>query len=149
MEEERRLCYVAITRAKKRLTISHARQRMLYGRTSVNRPSRFLSELPEDCVEIKELPQPSWTRERSSFSTLAQQRTIRQESSALGNSRRTSEPFESRFHQGDRVCHSAFGPGLVLSVKPMGNDALMEIAFDERGTKRLMARLAGEHMKKL
>ena len=53
MEEERRLCYVAITRAKQNLTITHARQRMLYGRTAAALPSRFLKEIPEECVVKK------------------------------------------------------------------------------------------------
>ena len=158
MEEERRLCYVAITRAKKTLTISYARQRMLYGRTSSALPSRFLKEIPEDCV-VK----------RGGFRTSS-------ESTAHSNNYGTYSGYGSYRHpqrkpfsggmeaavaaaskpaaylelnKGDMIMHAAFGRGMVLSVLKMGGDALLEIAFDDIGTKKLMAKTASAHMKKL
>ncbi len=143
MEEERRLCYVAVTRAKQTLTISHARQRMLYGRTNAAMPSRFLKELPEDGIVKKGSVQraapvmPSygnWSmpkREFSSVSTVAPKTTYLE------------------LNKGDMVHHDAFGRGMVLSVMKMGGDALLEIAFDEIGTRKLMAKTASSHMKKL
>ena len=150
MEEERRLCYVAITRAKETLSISCARQRMLYGRTTVNRPSRFIDEIPAEYMTgrntavFAEEVQP-----RRSFAAPQNvQKPVRREYSAFSAGTRKKAP-EVVFQKGDMVRHSAFGKGMVLTVLPMGNDALLEIAFDDIGTKRLMAKTAGAHMTKL
>lgn len=146
LEEERRLCYVAITRAKNTLCMTYARQRMLYGRTSVNLPSRFLDELPQDCTErisssygfsqsfgSVERPRPA------SYSPV--------DRSVFAAPKPKAAKYS--FQKGEMVQHKAFGKGMVLTVVPMGGDALLEIAFDGVGTKRLMANTAGQHMKKL
>ena len=161
MEEERRLCYVAITRAKKHLTITHARQRMLYGRTSAALASRFLREIPEDCLIRKGLPKPrhegynSWGSGYGSGSEWSgyqnppmqkKEQYRKAESSAIG---KTASAPVLDLNKGDMVMHAAFGRGLVISVMKMGGDALLEIAFDDIGTKRLMAKTASVHMKKL
>ena len=147
MEEERRLCYVAITRAKQTLTVSYARQRMLYGRTNAAMASRFLKEIPESCVVKKGgyrqvpdygipsyRPAPAISERKPQYSTY-------------------SAPAKSApvldLNKGDMVEHTAFGRGLVLSVMKMSGDALLEIAFDRIGTKKLMAKTASSHMKKL
>lgn len=155
MEEERRLCYVAITRAKKTLTISHARQRMLYGRTSAALPSRFLKEIPEEFLIKKggyrRVQEPSYGYgdsygRYSDYSAPIRKPTVmRPESSMISG---TKTAFLD-LNQGDMVLHAAFGRGLVLSVMKMGGDALLEIAFDDIGTKKLMAKTASAHMKKL
>ncbi len=144
MEEERRLCYVAITRAKEQLTISHARQRMLYGHTSAALPSRFLKEIPEDLLERKggyhKVPEPSFYR------------PVRTEAVTNYYTKIAAQPKAKpalELHKGDMVQHTAFGRGMVLSVLQMGGDALLEIAFDEIGTKKLMAKTASAHMKRL
>ncbi|MDD6855062.1 MAG: 3'-5' exonuclease [Oscillospiraceae bacterium] len=146
MEEERRLCYVAITRAKETLTISHARQRMIYGRTSSALPSRFLQEIPESCMEkrggYRAEPQRSMTYEKRSVSSNGYL------SGALRANSAPSAPLPD-YNKGDMVMHAAFGRGLILSVVKMGGDALLEVAFDDIGTKKLMAKAAGAHMKKL
>ena len=156
MEEERRLCYVAITRAKKNLTISYARQRMLYGRTNASMPSRFLREIPEDCVERKGTIAPreegSYRRSndlgyRSTQEEAAIRQKIRRSETSVFTGASTASCPE--FQKGDMVTHAAFGKGMVLSVMKMGGDALLEIAFDQIGTKRLMAKSASAHMKKL
>ena len=148
MEEERRLCYVAITRAKKTLTVSHARQRMIYGRTSSALPSRFLKEIPESCIvkrggyrpQVQEGRQESYERHVARGSGYL--------SSTLRAQAAPAAPIPE-FRKGDMVMHAAFGKGMVLSVLTMGGDALLEVAFDDIGTKKLMAKAAGTHMKKL
>ena len=159
MEEERRLCYVAITRAKQTLTISYARQRMLYGRTAAAMSSRFLKEIPDDCVERKggyrPKPEPSsygygnaYSRYPSSFGGSYQKPAPKRSESTILSAQTTKTP-SLELNKGDMVLHAAFGRGLVLSVMKMGGDALLEIAFDDIGTKKLMAKTASAHMKKL
>ena len=151
MEEERRLCYVAITRAKETLTISYARQRMLYGRTSAAIQSRFLREIPDDIIVKKggyHAPtgcsgQAVWHTDRIAPSRPA---SVKYEIPV----RPAPEQAPAiELDRGDMVLHTAFGRGMVISVIKMGGDALLEIAFDEIGTKKLMAKTAASHMKKL
>ena len=152
MEEERRLCYVAITRAKQSLTISYARQRMIYGRTSSSLPSRFLKEIPEACIQKRGGYRPSqaavsggYDRPYSSYSSRPKPR-YHSESSMLSS--KSAAPM-LELQQGDMVTHAAFGRGMVLTVNKMGGDALLEIAFDDIGTKKLMAKTASAFLKKL
>lgn len=151
MEEERRLCYVAITRAKQSLTICYARQRMIYGRTSASLPSRFLREIPEDCIVKKGGFQRTQERSAASYghspygAYAAAKRPARTTIAPPSEDARTC----LELNQGDMVLHAAFGKGMVLSVMKMGGDALLEIAFDDIGTKKLMAKTASAHMKKL
>ena len=153
MEEERRLCYVAITRAKKSLTICHARQRMIYGRTAAALPSRFLKEIPEECIVRKggfrrtqESVPTGGYGQTSGYAPSARRPQPKHLSSAMVSPQSTGY---LELNQGDMVMHAAFGRGLVLSVMKMGGDALLEIAFDDIGTKKLMAKTASAHMKKL
>ena len=155
MEEERRLCYVAITRAKKSLTICHAKQRMLYGRTSAALPSRFLREIPEEYVErkggyrtVRENPYSygSAYSQYPSYAPPVKKPPVVHTSSSIGTAAKAAY---LELNKGDMVRHAAFGKGMVLSVMKMGGDALLEIAFDDIGTKKLMAKTASVHMKKL
>lgn len=156
MEEERRLCYVAITRAKKTLTISYAKQRMLYGRTNAALRSRFLNEIPEEYTIKKGSylnrsmvsaygGSGTYTRQPQSYDYM---RTMnkRSEISSYSASQKASY---LELNKGDMIQHAAFGKGMVLSVMKMGGDALLEIAFDDIGTKKLMAKAASAHMKKM
>ena len=151
MEEERRLCYVAITRAKQTLTISHARQRMLYGRTNAAMASRFLKEIPEDVTVKKGGYQIASGYGGSYTQGYAQARPIQktQPMRSLYTPPATQSGVTLDLNKGDMVEHTAFGKGLVLSVLKMGGDALLEIAFDQIGTKKLMAKTASAHMKKV
>ena len=163
MEEERRLCYVAITRAKKSLTISHARQRMLYGRTSAALPSRFLKEIPEEYLLRKggyrKAAESSvgygssygsaYGSSYNSYSGYNQPAKKPQAKHVTSSVASSAKGAYLELNQGDMVMHAAFGRGLVLSVMKMGGDALLEIAFDDIGTKKLMAKTASAHMKKL
>ena len=154
MEEERRLCYVAITRAMKTLTISHAKQRMLYGRTNAALPSRFLREIPEDLVVKKGGYHSTSAYGYStgyggtSPQTYPAQMRPKKEFSSVSSTSATKAAY-LELNKGDMVQHTAFGRGLVLSVVKMGGDALLEIAFDRIGTKKLMAKTASAHMKRL
>ena len=142
MEEERRLCYVAITRAKQSLAISYAKQRMLYGRTSYNRPSRFLSELPPECVSGN-------PHEEKQARAAAPRRVPKPRPHGAFSEKLPQASAARNFEKGNMVQHNAFGRGMVLSVMKIGNDALLEVAFDNIGTKKLMANSASAHMKKL
>ena len=152
MEEERRLCYVAITRAMKTLTISHAKQRMLYGRTNAALPSRFLREIPENIILRKGGYHNSTQSgsyggySRSAYASQPYRSSAKWES--FSTVAQVSKPC-LELNKGDMVEHAAFGRGMVLSVMKMGGDALLEIAFDGVGTKKLMAKTASAHMKRL
>ena len=173
MEEERRLCYVAMTRAREKLTLTNARQRTLYGRTTPCMPSRFLNEIPEENMEWLSKPQPrseSWEERDSDYGDRGYgsyggygQRTTgsvvtRREPaepkagalrSAAGASKAAPKAAAPRMQiqAGETVEHDAFGRGLVLSVRSMGGDALVEVAFDSVGTKKLMLKMAAQHLK--
>ena len=146
MEEERRLCYVAITRAKENLYITHAGRRMLYGRTNAALPSRFLREIPEDLILKK------GGYHKAGY--ISQIRPAYTPVKPVGAhySAALSTPEKHTYlelNKGDMVMHTAFGRGLVLSVIKMGGDALLEIAFDQIGTKKLMAKTASAYLKRL
>ena len=161
MEEERRLCYVALTRAKRRLYLVCARQRMLFGRTSANRASRFVDEIPEEDIR-KNLPKGYGYHDRREELGFIR-RDRRDEPSFPPRSgeprpgsfrpappRRPAAPQPAQsFALGDRVRHKAFGEGSIVKLTPMGNDFLVEIAFDSIGCKKLMLRAAALHMTKI
>ena len=158
MEEERRLCYVAITRAKETLTISYARQRMLYGRTSSALPSRFLKEIPEECVVKRggfrtSSESTAHTNNYGTYSGYGSYHQPQRKPSSGGMEAAVAAAAKPaaylELNKGDMIMHAAFGRGMVLSVLKMGGDALLEIAFDDIGTKKLMAKTASAHMKKL
>ncbi len=145
IEEERRLAYVAITRAKEELCIVNAESRMIFGSTSRNKASRFIEEIPEDLIvrsrsrEWKK-PKPGTSLPTSAFEA----RVVTTESARnFGPAGVThSEPPVVKLKAGDSVVHKTFGTGMVISTTPMGNDTLLEIAFEESGTKKLMANFA-------
>lgn len=146
LEEERRLCYVAMTRAKEKLTMTNARQRMLYGRTSANPPSRFLGEIPEENVRWEGRPEPRFGggAGREPVPEPFFRQTARRASAGAADG--------AMLHlvQGDEVEHTAFGRGTVVSVQPMSGDAMITVRFQgEEKPKRLMLKFAGSHMKKL
>ena len=161
LEEERRLCYVAITRAKKSLTVTHARQRMLYGRTTVNRLSRFIQRIPPELVcqpGQSKAPKPrSDQQDRMLYDDLSggeRRGPTQRRSQGISRPGFSVAPQSSpqpipEYKPGETVQHRSFGRGMILNVTKMGNDAMLEIAFDETGTKRLLAKAASAHMKKL
>ncbi|RKI66497.1 ATP-dependent DNA helicase PcrA [bacterium 1xD42-67] len=190
MEEERRLCYVAMTRAKEQLHLTCANQRMLFGRTSANRPSRFVEEIPPEHLErsgktfLSDLGDGGWGGmpsrssgyggygQRPGYGSGRQGYGANRPSPSAGKAPpqgadrgdvgqaplarlRRELPHKGgagvslQLSKGDMVRHRAFGKGMVLSVQSMGGDALVEIAFDNVGTKRLMLKAAQAHMEKM
>ncbi len=175
LEEERRLCYVGITRAKEKLYITNARSRMLFGNTSFTRPSRFLSEIPERLTDFeKNEPRQAFyggssyggasyggssynnsssysggTKTFSSGSSSGSSYAPKSKAGGFANGGFSSAPKKTAndnvvldFKVGDMVEHKTFGKGMIVSVKPMGGDMLLEIAFDTCGTKKVMAKMA-------
>ncbi len=165
MEEERRLCYVALTRAKKRLYLTSARQRMLYGHTSSNMPSRFLREIPGKLIRQEEsdalsFGQGSYGSFGGSYGSYGNRGYSGYgEGYSYGSKKPATAPYTPpkpktqtklpEYKKGEMVIHDSFGQGMILSVLPMGSDAMLEVAFDKVGTKRLMATTAYQRMKKL
>jgi len=141
MEEERRLCYVAMTRAKRRLYFTSAKRRMLFGRTSASEPSRFVHEISSDNINVYEPVSDFYDYE---FSYNQQKRNF----SAAKPVKKENHPLVT-FNKGDSVDHTVFGHGIILSISPAGGDALLEIAFDDVGTKRLMLNSAARYLKKV
>ncbi|MGN0616545.1 ATP-dependent helicase [Ruminococcus flavefaciens] len=144
MEEERRLAYVAITRAKKHLYLTNARQRMLFGQTQHNVTSRFMKEIGSELVEKHDnaaaMKQQLEAEDKSV--TEVRSATLQQQ---LARSKKTAggTPKEAvAYTAGEKVSHSIFGEGVIVSVKPMANDSMLEIAFDKVGTKKIMANYA-------
>lgn len=139
IQEERRLCYVAITRAKESLYLLNADSRMLFGSTSRNRPSRFSLEIPLDL--INKTREQDWRKpDLGTKMPVAETELRRKSATAAMHFGQVTPPARSGnvFKTGDMVQHKTFGKGLVISATPMGNDVLLEIAF-EQGTKKLMA----------
>ena len=145
MQEERRLCYVALTRAKRELYLTNARQRMIFGRTAMNLPSRFTDEIPAEDVE-RSGHSAEQQREWKPRKRLAPEPRAHAVQAAKPASSAASKPS---FAVGDRVKHMAFGPGKISKLTPMGGDALVEISFDSGDVKRLMLRAASQHMEKV
>ena len=171
VEEERRLCYVGITRAKQKLYITNARTRMIYGNTSITRPSRFISEIPEELVDSNlNIPQQTFyggfssqsgfssgysggfgSRQTQNTSGETRTRAQRPASTSQGFSRggfskpteaKKSAPVNLDYKVGDTVEHKTFGQGLIVSANSVGGDMVLEIAFDSCGTKKIMAKMA-------
>lgn len=133
LSEERRLAYVGITRAKEKLYIVKTRERMLFGSTSHNRESRFATEIPTRLVEktgnekVYANPYATQPAAKLNFDPFAKRTANKQVSDNV------------KYSVGDLVLHKVFGKGMVTSAEPMGNDTMLEVAFDKVGTKTLMA----------
>ncbi|MBR6005514.1 MAG: UvrD-helicase domain-containing protein [Clostridia bacterium] len=144
IEEERRLAYVGITRAKKKLYLTRAKSRMMFGSTKFNPPSRFIEEIPDELFEIKDM-----TRSRSAARITVSSRYGFKEVPVNYHPKHTDIPKINEptgagidFKVGDAVRHKAFGEGVIVSVTPVGNDSLLEVAFNNSGTKKIMANYA-------
>ncbi len=149
-EEERRLCYVAMTRAKKSLTLTCAERRMMYGQTRYSKPSQFLEEIPKEHADSNIYGEkPDELKELARTATEQYRPKRSREISSFGKKSGSSKIAAIDLKPGDQVDHKAFGHGMIASCKPMGGDVLLEIIFDKIGTKRLMAKAAMQFMKKL
>ncbi len=138
MEEERRLAYVAITRAKRRLYITHTGLRLLYGKSSANKLSTFIREIPEELVEKhgEEKSGNGFTPHKPQRRNYLAEEAMKKPVTATPHI--TGETFSA----GDRVRHNIFGEGTVIDAKKMGNDTMLTINFDKVGDKKLMANFA-------
>lgn len=136
-EEERRLCYVGITRAREKLHLTCARSRMLYGKTSNYKPSRFLEEIPENLTDVID-NSPTVTdyeiKKPSGISHNAPESSLFKNTAAASPKRANTEVFRA----GDCVIHKKFGRGIIISASSVGNDIHYEIAFESVGTKNLL-----------
>jgi len=141
VEEERRLCYVAMTRAKKVLHITCAKRRMLYGQTSYAKPSRFIAEVPSEFIE-EYRPTPAYAPRPKREKPAYQRPSI---SASFGSARQMAQAFRI----GEKIRHKAFGVGVIKATTPMGGDTLLEIAFETAGTKMMMAKTASQFIQKL
>lgn len=176
IEEERRLCYVGITRAKEKLYLTNCAARMLFGSTTRNRPSRFLEEIPEEYKNvISEVsvygggysskqykpttfgfgggfydnayntygyaPSSGGGSDYGGGSSVGKDYSSARNISAKPAKSAPAKSTET-YKIGDSVKHRAFGTGVILKVTPMGNDSLLEIAFEKAGTKKVMANFA-------
>ncbi|WP_417400784.1 ATP-dependent helicase [Hominenteromicrobium sp.] len=148
VEEERRLAYVAITRAKEELYIFHAESRMIFGMTNRNRVSRFVEEIPETLVEhtrsrdysARPVSMPSFGGAKP-FGEAPKTKSVAEAGGFTPKPRVKPAPAGT-YRVGDTVLHKAFGTGLIVSATPMANDTLLEVAFDKVGTKKLFANFA-------
>jgi len=165
MEEERRLAYVGITRAKEKLILTNAKSRMLHGQTMYNRRSDFIDEIPQE-LKDEETPPSPFGSPFGSFGSSSLEYTDGRGYYPYEYSGRQEEkkpatvpnPFETKtsspksgsadktdifsYKIGDSVKHRKFGTGIIIGREKMGNDVLLEIAFDNVGTKKIMAKIA-------
>lgn len=158
LEEERRLAYVGITRAKKKLYLISSQQRMLYGQTSRNMPSRFLREIPSSVIDDQSVVarrSTGFTTPRTAYANASRNELGHSSHNKIGSYTQSSNSAHKfgqagnaaqknniDFKVGDTVSHKSFGTGTVLTVTPMGGDMLLEVAFDKAGTKKMMANYA-------
>ena len=154
MSEERRLAYVAITRAKEQLFVSYAKERMMYGRTLYGRLSVFVrEELPVE-LTARDIPKREPPRRPNYFSTAPRESAPKNSATWLSSemtrrpeintsTKQGAEKFGvERLTAGDRVLHAMFGEGSILSAKDMGGDILYEVKFEGGQVKKLMATFA-------
>lgn len=150
MEEERRLCYVGITRAMKRLTITSAKMRMVRGETRFSKVSRFVSEIPMHLMNGtvatgKSIPKQVQEQKTSPYANTAKQ-ILRSKPAApvpiKAFSTEATNQMSLSYHEGDRVQHIKFGEGTVLSIVAGGRDFEVTVDFDRFGTKKMFASFA-------
>ena len=134
LNEERRLAYVGITRAKEKLYLIKTRERMLFGSTTHNRESRFVTEIPGDLIEK--------TGNENIYAKHKFEYQPQQNFDPFAKKKPAAAPTKNNYAVGNTVFHKVFGTGMVISAVPMGNDTMLEIAFDKVGTKTLMANFA-------
>jgi DNA helicase-2/ATP-dependent DNA helicase PcrA len=134
MDEERRLAYVGITRAKEKLYLTRAKDRMLFGSTQHNRPSRFINEIPEKLLEFT----GNESADKVSQDFINNGKPKKQ-FAGFRNTAAKSAPTGVTYSVGDAVMHKVFGKGTIIKADKMGNDQMLQIAFETSGTKTLMA----------
>lgn len=147
LEEERRLAYVGVTRAREKLYLINARQRMLYGTTNRNMASRFIREIPmhvtEDITMDNSINRSGgFTSKNNAITQNNPKKANTENAHKFGQVQAQAVDSNVDYSVGDTVVHKAFGTGVILSKTAMGGDFLLEIAFDKAGTKKLMAKFS-------
>jgi DNA helicase-2/ATP-dependent DNA helicase PcrA len=137
MEEERRLCYVGLTRAQQRLYLVYAFRRTLYGRSELNAPSRFLRDIPNHLIAGRE--SFGARQGKLDMGAGAVRRMTTWTATSMPAVRQTTE---TEFHPGDKVHHPAFGKGTIINSHIRDGDEEVTVAFASRGIKKLVASLA-------
>jgi DNA helicase-2/ATP-dependent DNA helicase PcrA len=142
LEEERRLCYVGITRAKEELYLTHASMRTLYGRTNVNPVSRFIDDIPQELVNMDDIigKQTNIDFGSSDLNTFANSHMIsfKKPKEEKIQKKPVSNVDSSEVRPGTKVQHKKFGSGTIISINGTGDKAELTIAFDKQGIKKLM-----------
>ncbi|MBR3901537.1 MAG: UvrD-helicase domain-containing protein [Ruminococcus sp.] len=140
MEEERRLAYVAVTRAKKQLYVTSAGRRMIFGQTQHNVTSRFIREIGKEHY----IKQDNYTKNKDMHdnSVTEVQSLSLQQQIAMAKRQTAVKATNTTYEAGERVSHKIFGEGTIISATPASNDYMLEIAFDKVGTKKIMANFA-------
>lgn len=144
IEEERRLAYVAITRAKKMLYMIHTKERMMRGMTMRNPISRFVKEIDPQYLDIQKIA----VNTSGTFRVPQSTGSISFTEALTGTKRAEKKPVVP-YNIGDRVNHASFGDGTIIGVTPLSSDFMYEIMFDSVGTKKLMATYTQKLMKKI
>ncbi|HAN43754.1 MAG TPA: ATP-dependent DNA helicase PcrA [Ruminococcaceae bacterium] len=139
IEEERRLAYVGCTRAKKMLHLTNAAERIIFGQTNRYRPSRFISEIPKELCDYTD---KTIRLSKAPAGVSAERPQYSAASSTVGIGGAPKPQAVLGYGVGDTVRHKTFGNGMVIKITPMGNDNLIEIAFENVGTKKIMANFA-------
>ena len=150
LEEERRLCYVGITRAKRRLFISYAKCRTIFGSTKYSVSSRFVGEIPDELLD-KQFPKRA-KQSVARFDVLGGEGRPKFDKAdkTLGQTqKKPASAVTDSFTEGDKVLHTVFGSGVVKSAKPMGADLFLIIDFENVGEKKLLASYTGDKLKKV
>ena len=141
IEEERRLAYVGITRARQKLYLINSDSRVLFGNAHRNRVSRFVAEIPENLLEVI---RPEIKHNPVAVAAQKQPRKHFIDTALAGaEEQKISHTKTASFSVGERVRHKVFKEGTIVKVTPMGNDALLEVEFDSKGLKKIMANYAG------
>ncbi len=152
MEEERRLCYVAMTRAKDELTLCYAERRFLHGREQYNIPSRFLDEISEEYISRERVSQPEWKSAVSAVSAerkfgfdVGDESMVEDNQRAIGDfdfDQRSADEQVAELCLGARVAHDIFGPGTVRKISGTNDRRKIVVQFDRVGIKTLMVAYA-------
>lgn len=139
LEEERRLAYVGITRAREELYLTHALSRLVYGMQQMNRVSRFVNDIPSEVLDDRRASHavpPPWANQPRTTPSLWEQM---QKRNVTGPARRTATPDNATpFKVGQKVRHAKFGTGVIVTAQGAGDDAQVSVAFPDAGVKKLL-----------
>lgn len=141
LEEERRLCYVGVTRAEEKLFITSSKTRRVFGRTTANKESRFIKEM-EDTIKDESVKEDIEINFRESYGESVENMKEDLKKNLLGIKKEPKSINNEQFQMGDKVKHKAFGIGTIISIKDENQGDEVVIAFDSKGVKKFKKSLA-------